>query len=282
MNENIPALAMDETELLGVLATSLYLSADVSSIKMVLQYCKAAGLDPMQKPVHIVPMWNAKLGRMVDVIMPGVGLYRTQAMRSGNYAGVADPEFGPDVTEQIGGVEITYPKSCKVTIKRLLPNGQIAEFSAVEFWKENYAIQGGKDKSIAPNSMWRKRPYGQIAKCAEAQALRKAFPECGSQPTAEEMEGKSIEAERDITPQPAASESTAPAHQADEKLIANLKAAAEMGDKDRLGSLWQGATPQDRKALGKEFIDNLKLICQQTVIDATPIEGEYNEVAENG
>lgn len=38
--------------------------------------------------------------------------------------------------------------------------------------------------------MWQKRPYGQIAKCAEAQALRKAFPEVGSAPTADEMEGK--------------------------------------------------------------------------------------------
>ena len=31
--------------------------------------------------------------------------------------------------------------------------------------------------------------------CAEAQALRKAFPELGAQPTAEEMEGKIIDAE---------------------------------------------------------------------------------------
>ena len=35
------------------------------SIKMVLDYCKAAKLDPMQKPVHIVPMSvkNAQTGR---------------------------------------------------------------------------------------------------------------------------------------------------------------------------------------------------------------------------
>jgi hypothetical protein len=75
----------------------------------------------------------------------------------------------------------------------LLQTGQIVEFTAKEFWKENYATKGGKEKSVAPNAMWTKRPYGQIAKCAEAQALRKAFPEIGSEPTADEMEGKTFD-----------------------------------------------------------------------------------------
>ena len=70
-------------------------------------------------------------------------------------------------------------------------HGSIVEFSAKEYWIENYATSG-RD-SLAPNTMWKKRPYGQIAKCAEAQALRKAFPEIVSQQTtAEEMEGKSL------------------------------------------------------------------------------------------
>lgn len=189
----MPALAMNEEELMNVLRNSLYPGAQSDSIKMVIGYCRASGLDPMQKPVHIVPMWNSAAGKMIDVIMPGIGSYRTQAARSGEYAGVSEPEYGEDVTETIGGVEITYPKWCRVIVKRRLPTGEIVEFSAVERWKENYAQKGGKEKSNAPNAMWMKRPYGQIAKCTEAQALRKAFPEFGAQPTADEMEGKAVD-----------------------------------------------------------------------------------------
>lgn len=196
-----PALQMSEDELANVLSTSLYPGASMPSIKLVIGYCKASGLDPMQKPVHIVPMWDSKSGSMRDVIMPGINLYRIQASRSGECAGVSEPEFGPDVTEKIGGQETTYPSWCRVTVRRILSSGQIAEFTARELWKENYAVKGGKEKSTAPNTMWAKRPYGQIAKCAEAQAFRKAFPELASAYTADEMEGKAIGGdEKDVTP----------------------------------------------------------------------------------
>lgn len=196
----MPALQMSEPELIKVLQNSLYPGAQDSSVKLVINYCKSAGLDPMQKPVHLVPMSVKKGGtkneyEWRDVVMPGIGLYRTQAARSGCYAGMTEPEFGEDITENLGGVSITFPKWCKTTIKRLMPNGAIVEFTAKEFWKENYAT-AGKDSS-APNAMWKKRPYAQIAKCAEAQALRKAFPEIGAAPTAEEMEGKPMAYEGD-------------------------------------------------------------------------------------
>ena len=187
----MPALAMSEEDLIGVLTNSLYPGAASGSIKLVIGYCKAAGLDPMQKPVHIVPMWDNKAKQMRDVVMPGIGLYRTQAARSGEYAGVTEPEFGDDVTESVGGAPITYPKWCRVTVRRLLPNGTVVDFTAKELWKENYATKG-KD-SAAPNAMWLRRPYAQLAKCAEAQALRKAFPEFGAQPTADEMEGRELD-----------------------------------------------------------------------------------------
>ena len=203
---SIPALAMSETELMDVLRNSLYPGAQDQSIKMVIGYCKASGLDPMQKPCHIVPVYDAKIKAMRDVVMPGVGLYRTQAARSGQYAGVTEPEFGEEVTEELSGVKVTYPKWCKMIVKRLMPNGVIVEFSAKEFWKENYAVKGGQEKSIAPNAMWLKRPYAQLAKCSESQALRKAFPEFGSQPTAEEMEGKEFDMSQDTPYQQARKE----------------------------------------------------------------------------
>lgn len=211
----IPSLQMAESELVAVMQNSVYPGAKLESIKLALGYCKAQGLDPMTKPVHIVPMnvkvkgTNGAKDRYEDrdVIMPGIELYRTKAARTGEYAGCSEPEFGPPekisfkekkwVDNQDGSrsekwVEgsLLYPEWCRITVRRLV-DGHIVEFTAIEFWEENYATQG-RD-SEAPNAMWKKRPRGQIAKCAEAQALRKGFPEVGALPTAEELTGKTID-----------------------------------------------------------------------------------------
>lgn len=183
----------NEDSLVEVLGSSLYPTASANSIKLVLSYCRAAGLDPMQKPVHIVPMWNGKLKCMQDVIMPGIGLYRTSANRTGQFAGMSEPEFGPTVEYTLDKQKFSVPEYCKITVRRQLASGHIGEFTAIEYWIENYAVKGGQEKSVAPNAMWAKRPRGQLAKCAQAQALRAAFPELGALPTAEEMEGKAIE-----------------------------------------------------------------------------------------
>lgn len=179
------ALALADDELIPVLQASLYPGAKPESIKLVLGYCRAAGLDPMQKPVHLVPMNVKKAGggrdeyEWRDVVMPGIGLYRVQAARTGELAGIDEPQFGPMQTKF--GIE--FPDWCKVTVYRMI-GGQRVPFTACEFWVENYATK--RRDSDAPNAMWERRPRGQIAKCAEAQALRKAFPELGAMPTADE------------------------------------------------------------------------------------------------
>lgn len=225
---NIPSLQMAEAELIQVLESSLYPGARKESIKLVIGYCKAQQLDPMQKPVHIVPMQvkqrkkdakgnetNATETVWRDVIMPGVGLYRTNAARTDAYAGIDAAEYGPTIEEEFGGepkkewseqahakvdtgktydkIKLKYPEWCSVTVYRFV-NGQVRPFSSGRvFWKETYSTAG--NDTILPNAMWRKRGYGQIEKCAEALALRRAFPELGAAATAEEMEGKVIEHE---------------------------------------------------------------------------------------
>lgn len=186
----LPALQMPEGELLQVLQSSLYPGAAPASIKMVLGYCRAAALDPMQKPVHIVPMWDNKAKQMRDVVMPGIGLYRIQAARTGEHVGTDKPVYGPLVELKIGDFTFFHPEWCEVTVYRM-KNGVKCAYTAQEYWIENYAT-AGKD-SAAPNTMWKKRTRGQIAKCAEAQALRKGFPEVGSVPTADEMDGKQFD-----------------------------------------------------------------------------------------
>jgi phage recombination protein Bet len=206
-------VASDNDAIRTALKSSLYPGASNESVDLVIAYCRAAGLDPMAKPVHIVPM-KVNSGKkdnrgydvkeMRDVVMPGIGLYRINAARTGEYAGMSEPEFGPTKTlsykreiwvdgegdrrqKKFVDATLEYPEWCRVTVKRVLGD-RVVEFTAIEYWLENYATKGD---SSAPNAMWEKRPRGQLAKCTEAQALRKGFPEAvGSQPTAEEMEGK--------------------------------------------------------------------------------------------
>lgn len=259
-------LTSHESELIGILQTSLYPGADVGSVKMVLGYCKAAGLDPMQKPVHIVPIWDKKSGSMIDVIMPGIGLYRTQAARSGVFAGISEPEFGPDVTENLGGLDITYPLWCRVVAKRELPSGKIVDFASVERWKENYAVRGGKDKSIAPNTMWQKRPYAQLAKCAQAQSLRLAFPEIGSAPTADEMEGK--EFEHEIPPEKQAEKVVEPPPEySDAGFNKNLPAWTNLIESGKKTADDIIKTVQSKARMTEAQIEKIKAIKVPTVID---------------
>lgn len=197
----------------NALCSTLYPGARADSIMMAIDYCRARRLDIMLKPVHLVPMQvkDAQTGRKEwrDVPMPGIGLYRIQADRSGNYAGADEPEFGPTVEQEFQGkdynnnpvtVKVAYPEWCKYTVYKIVSGMRVA-YTSKEYWLENYATAGAAVE--APNAMWKKRPFGQLAKCAEAQALRKGWPEIGAEPTAEEMEGKHFAgAERDITPAP--------------------------------------------------------------------------------
>ncbi len=170
-----------------------------TSIIMAVDYCNARKLDPMKRPVHIVPMWSTKHGKMVETIWPGISETRTTAHRTGQYVGCSRPEWGPIIEREFVAhdkqgreterVKLTFPEWCAITVKRRHPSGYIEEYTAEVWWEEAYATESRW--SEVPNEMWRGRARGQLAKCTEAAALRMAFPEeLGNEYTAEEMAGR--------------------------------------------------------------------------------------------
>lgn len=175
-----------------VLTNSIFVGAQPQSIMMAVEYCKARGLDIMKKPCHIVPMWvkDAKTnkGGMRDIIMPSITEQRITAARTGEYAGQDAAVFGEMVTIRFGNVDHVVPDFCTITVYRIV-QGQKVPFTHTEYFEEACATT--KDGGL--NTMWTKRKRGQLAKCAEAGALRKAFPEeIGNEYTVEEMQGKTI------------------------------------------------------------------------------------------
>ena len=194
-----------------VLVEATFPSAKTSeAIVMALAYCRARNLDIFKRPIHIVPMWDRKAGRdgrggYVETVWPGISELRTTAARTGNYAGIDEAEFGPIVertftgkvkdykTEQMVNKSVTmsFPEWCRVTVYRMMPNGERCRFVGPKVkWIESYATISGTE---LPNEMWQDRAEGQVEKCAEAAALRRAFPEeLGNDYIAEEMIGRRI------------------------------------------------------------------------------------------
>ncbi len=172
------------------------LAQSVESIILALSYCKARKLDPFKRCVHIVPIYDKKQRCYVDTIWPGIGELRTTAFRTREYAGRGDTVFGEDLTRNVGKVEMTFPEWAQVTLYRMVAGQRVAFAGPRVYWMETYASRSHDDDT--PNEMWATRPRGQIDKCAEAAALRAAFPEeIGSDYIPEEVQhsAKCIDAE---------------------------------------------------------------------------------------
>ena len=190
-----------DTAVWTTLQNSVFPGAKDESILLAVDYCKARKLDILKKPCHIVPMqgtlsgqrdsngYDKKIWR--DVIMPGIYEQRITAFRTGQMAGQDEPVFGNTVAFK----GIDAPEWCRVTVYRFI-NGERCAFSHTEYFSEACATT----KEGKLNSMWSKRPRGQLAKCAEAGALRKAFPdELGGVITADEVNEEPINQHNNVT-----------------------------------------------------------------------------------
>ena len=138
-------------------------------LKLFLYVSQRSGLDPLSRQIHAIKRWDAQQQRNVMAIQTGIDGYRLIADRTGQYAGNSAPTFG-EYTETDSTEELV-PEWAEVTITKVVA-GEDRQFTARAYYDEY--VQTKKDGK--PTSMWAKMPHGQLAKCAETLALRKAFP----------------------------------------------------------------------------------------------------------
>lgn len=147
--------------------------ASDEELQLFLQVCKGANLNPFMRQVHLVPRWDSKANAEVRTIQVGIDGFRAVAESSGAYAGNEDPIFdGEDTinysTKAKAKNELKVPQQATVTVYKIVQGGRYP-FTATARWSEYYP---GEKMGF----QWHVRPKLMLGKCAEALALRKAFP----------------------------------------------------------------------------------------------------------
>jgi len=137
-----------------------------AELELFIHFAKRTGLDPLARQIY------AMKNKGKFSILTSIDGFRLIAERSGSYAGQTIPLYYDTDSETWIDVWVkkTFPSACKVGIHR---KDFIEPMYAVAHW-EAYA-QKKADGTIA--YAWRTMPTIMLAKCAEALALRKAFPQ---------------------------------------------------------------------------------------------------------
>lgn len=142
--------------------------------------CKKKKLDPFTKQVYCIK-WPRRNQPDEMVIIVGIGGYRSMAARSHrkDFGGTSAPTWTFPTAQMKTPAQRLIPETCTVTAKRR--SG--AEGSATVFWEE-FAPPDLTDKR---SDFWNRMPKHMLAKCAEALALRKVFPDLSDIYSEEEM-----------------------------------------------------------------------------------------------
>lgn len=171
-----PSWTREEVELIKQTVAK---DATDGELKLFLHTAQKSGLDPFSRQIFFVKR-KVKSGygyKDVASIQTGIDGYRAIAERTGELAGIDDPVYEEEKDK---------PKKATVTVYRMVDKGagmkEKVGFTASARWSE-YA-----PASDSSWSMWTKMPFLMLGKCAEALALRKAFPhDLSGIYTAEEM-----------------------------------------------------------------------------------------------
>lgn len=148
--------------------------ATEKEFQVLLEVAKLRRLNPLLRQIHFVKRWNGQLKRDVWSAQVSVDGLRAIAERTGKYDGQDEPEYECDDKGKL--------VSCRVKVYR---KDWSRPAVGVAYWSEY--VQTNRDG--APTKFWSDMPRVMLAKCAEAIAMRKAFPEdMGGLYTDEEMQ----------------------------------------------------------------------------------------------
>lgn len=149
---------------LDLLKSTICKGSNDQEFELFLHACQRTGLDPFMKQIYAVKRWDSTLKRESMTIQTGIDGYRLIAERTGKYSPGREPTYQYDGNGNI--------VSSTAYIKKQTSDGTWHEVAATAFFNE-YA-QRTKEGNLS--RFWKQLGHAMIAKCAEALALRKAFP----------------------------------------------------------------------------------------------------------
>lgn len=163
-------------EQVDLLKRTVCAGATDDEFALFIQQANRTRLDPFARQIHAVKRWDNKMGREVMAIQIGIDGFRLVAERTGKYAGQRDILWcGRDGAWKDVWINEEPPYAAKATVLR---KDFTEPCSAVALWAsyvQEYFDKKKNQRVVGP--MWQKMPEVMLAKCAEALALRKAFPQ---------------------------------------------------------------------------------------------------------